>query len=127
MLEGISIKSVALAMPTVPASALMLPWLLTLWAIKNTLPLLALRVPKLVMLASELPKKFIAPPSRNSLSFTSRVLAINAAVLMVAPLPTRIPLGLMRYTCPLELSVPRISEGLPPTTRFNTAEDALGI
>ena len=43
-----------------------------------------------------------------------------------APLPKAMPLGLTRNTRPLAEMLPRISEGMPPTTRFNTVDEAEG-
>src|SRR5207244_9912176 len=37
------------------------------------------------------------------------------------PWPKVMPLGLIRNTRPLELKVPRMSEGSPPVTRLSTA------
>ena len=43
---------------------------------------------------------------------------------IVDPAPKTMPLGLISNTWPFDCSVPRITEGFPPTTRFSTALDA---
>ncbi len=50
---------------------------------------------------------------------------MNDAVSMVAPSPITNPLGLIKNTRPLEVKLPRISEGMPLTTRFKTDESVL--
>ena len=47
-------------------------------------------------------------------------------VLITAPPPTRMPFGLIRKTRPFASSCPSMLDGLPETTRFNIADDALG-
>jgi hypothetical protein len=60
-------------------------------------------------------------PVRKSASMMLSVDATRPAVSMWAPAPNTMPFGLIRKTRPLELSVPRIAEASPLTTRLSTA------
>ena len=52
------------------------------------------------------------------------MLATNPATSMRAPWPTMMPAGLISHTRPLELSVPRITEGSLARTRLRTLLEA---
>ena len=56
----------------------------------------------------------------------SWVVATSAATSTCALRPKTMPLGLTIQTCPLALRRPRISDGLPPTTRFSAIDPADG-
>ena len=63
-------------------------------------------------------------PARKSWSLRLSVEATSPATSIRAPCPTSTPLGLIRNTLPFEDSVPRMTEGSKPTTRFRTLEFA---
>ena len=85
----------------------------------------ALIEPKFITDASESPLKDIFP-DKNAESAISRVEAINAWTFTLESLPKIMPLGLIKYKCPVALSVPKISEGFAPMTRDNMAESIFG-
>ena len=88
-------------------------------------PCLAWIVPKLDMPAFEDPLKRRSPFFRKSESWMSKVDAIKLPTLIWAPLPIKMPLGLMRKTFPLDSSFPRRLLCICPTTRLRTADEGL--
>ena len=77
------------------------------------------------MLAVPLPLNKRALPLRLA-SFKSSVLATSEPTLTCAPWPNRMPLGLIKYTCPLALRCPRIWLPLVSTMRFTAIALAEG-
>ncbi len=55
-------------------------------------------------------------------SLMASVEATRPPTLTEAPLPNRMPLGLTRNTLPLDDRLPRMLDGLAPTTRFSATE-----
>ena len=107
-----------------PPGAVIVPELSTVGPIRYTLPPCGVvMLPSLLTApAPGLPPK-VSRFARKSLSLTARLLATKPATLIIAPLPTMMPAGLISHTRPLALSVPNSDEGLLPATRFKT--DAL--
>ena len=54
----------------------------------------------------------------KSLLLRSRVEATKPPTFTCAPRPNRMPLGLIRYTCPLAVMRPKMADGSLPTTRL---------
>ena len=109
-----------------PWDARIVPVFSTLAAKRYTSPLWAVIVPALRIAASEAPVKLRSLPFLKASSVRLAVDAMKPPTSITAPFPTKIPLGLSRYTCPLACRVPRIWEGSPEVTRFRTEAVALG-
>ena len=114
------------ASATLPSRAAMTPWLLTLRPISATCPpSAAVIVPRLTTDP--------APASVNAYrlarKFSSERFIVEATsppTFTEDPAPNRIPLGLSRNTLPLELRLPRITDGSAPITRFSATDELPG-
>ena len=105
-------------MATEPRSALIWPWFSILAATSATEPPVAVwMLPRLVM-AERLSPSNTKSPAWNLSVEMSKVEATRDPTLTEDPAAKVIPAGLTRKTRPLAVMLPRISEGLPPTTRF---------
>ncbi len=96
--------------------------------ISDTLPSRAMIAPLLITLPSLVPPKACVLPAMKSLSARSRVEAKKLPPVTTLPLgPTTIPAGSIRYTLPVDSSLPSIRDSAVPVTRFSVAPEPFRI
>ena len=122
-----SVTSSAAARTAAPFLATMTPSLTTSLPRSATAPASAARsVPRLMTLPSfGVPTKAYLPAMKSAFVMFIVEAAIAPAS-TCAPGAKRTPAGLTRKTRPFAESVPKISEALPPSTRFKSAACAFG-
>ncbi len=95
-------------------------------AISTTSPPRATMWPFTLSPPASAPSPNTRRPASASASLMRRVDAVKPAVSTTAPAPTAMPAGLTSTSLPLELSVPKMADGLLPSTRLIDVLAAVG-
>ncbi len=127
--EALSIRSTfcPAARMVSPCGVVMMPEFETLLPSRYTLPPIGVVIwPWLTTLPAPRLASNLSRLARKSPLVTFSVLATKAAASMRAPAPTKMPAGLTSQTRPLEVRLPRMTDGSLASTRLRTLLDAEG-